>query len=166
MDKKSEQLATRKILRRLAKRLHVLGFSRCKSSFFIRPAPHLIEFVHVHKYTFDADFRVHLGLRVLGDPFEAVALNGPDSHAAVYRKEYDFHFDESADSIERCAEKIFLFCLEVGQTWFENWRSLDRLVEQDHSPLAPEAKKALALAVKGQINNEDVARSQSLLPAG
>jgi hypothetical protein len=149
MDKKSEQLARQKILWRFSKHLQRLGFSRSKSSFFIRPAQHLIEFIHVHKYSFDSDFRVHLGLRVLTDPFEAVALNGPDSHEAVCRKKYDFHFDESGESVEECAESLFRFCAEDGEEWFKSWRKLERLLQDQGSPLGAEAKKALASALSG-----------------
>jgi hypothetical protein len=165
MDKRREQLATKKILRRFSKRLQGLGFSQSKSSFFTRPAEHLIEFIHVHKYSFDSDFRVHFGLRVLTDPFEAVALNGPDSHDAVCRNRYDFHFDESDESIEECAESLVRFCAEDGEAWFKSWRDLEKLLQDQDSPLGPDAKKTLACALSGRVNDEHVARSLSLLPA-
>ena len=165
MDKKREQLAKTKILRRFSKYVESLGFRRSKSSFFIRPGQHLIEFIHVHKYSFDSDFRVHLGLRVLTDPFEAVALNGPDSHEAVCLKKYDFHFDESAESVEECAESLFRFCAEEGEAWFKSWRNLERLLQDQDSPLGTDAKKALACALAGRVNDEHIARSLWLLPA-
>ena len=163
MDKKRERLAKDKILRRLSKLLEGLGFTRSKTTFFIRRSQHLIEFIHLHKYSCDADFRVHLGLRVLTDPFEAVALNGPDSHGAVCRKEYDFHFDESAESIERCAESLFRFCAEDGEVWFKSWRDIERLLKHSSSPLDTEAKNALACALEGHFSEEAIARSCSLL---
>jgi len=165
MDKKRERLARDRILRRLNRLLESLGFTRSKSTFFIRRSQHVVEFIHLHKYSFDPDFRVHLGLRVLGDPFEAVALNGPDSHDAVCRKEYDFHFNESAESIERCADSLFRFCAEDGEVWFKSWRNLERLIKHSSSPLGIEAKNALASALQGRVNEEAIARSYSLLPA-
>ena len=165
MDKKRERLATKRILARFSRHLQGLGFRRSKSSFFIRPGQHLIEFIHVHKYSFDSDFRVHLGLRVLADPFDAIALNGPDSHEAVCRKHYDFHFDETDESIEECAEGLFRFCAEDGEAWFKSWRDLERLLNDQNSPLGTDAKKALVSAFDGRVNDEHVARSLSLLPA-
>jgi hypothetical protein len=165
MDKKREQLTKHKILRRFSKHLQRLDFGRSKSSFFIRPRQHLIEFIHVHKYSFASDFRVHLGLRVFTDPFDAVALNGPGSHDAVCRKKYDFHFDESANSVEACAESLFQFCAEDGEEWFKSWRSLERLLRDPSSPLGAEAKKALACALAGPLNEEHVAKTHLLLPA-
>ena len=165
MDKKREQLAKDKILRRLTKHLHRLDFSRSKSTFFIRPGQHLIEFIHIHKYSFDSDFRVHLGLRVWADPFEAVALNGPNSHEAVCRKKYDFHFDDSEELVALCAESLFRFCAEEGEEWFRSWHSLERLLQDRDSPLGSEAKKALRCSLAGEMSKENIARTRLLLPA-
>jgi len=102
---------------------------------------------------------------VLNDPFEAVALNGPDSHEAVCLRRYDFHFDDSEKSLERCAENLFRFCAKEGEAWFECWRSLEELVKSQHSPLGSEAKQALMRARAGRINQECIAKSHFLLPA-
>jgi hypothetical protein len=157
-------------MRKLAKRLAELGFRRSKSSFFIRQREHVIEFIHLHKYSFGPEFRVHLGLRVLNDPFEAVALNGIDSHAYVCRnspsgKRYDLSYQESEESLERCAKDLYQFCAEVGETWFLRWRNLGELIRDSHSPLGGEAKRALANALDGKVQQRYIEVTRQLLAA-
>ena len=78
----------------------------------------IIEFVHLHLYTFAPSFRVHVGIRVLNDPFEAAALNGPDSHGMGFRLE----FDAVDSAVDECASEIARYCKEVGELWFARWR--------------------------------------------
>ena len=78
-EKKQESRDAQKVLRLLARKLETLGFRRTKSTFFTRPTKLGLEFVHVHKFSFAASFRVHFGLRVRTDDFPAAHLNGPTS---------------------------------------------------------------------------------------
>ena len=83
MDKTLEKAHARKVLSGLAKAVRPLGFARTKPTFSHRTRGPIVEFIHLHKYSFDSSFRVHLGLRVTNDAFPAAHLNGLDSHPYV-----------------------------------------------------------------------------------
>jgi hypothetical protein len=55
-----------KVLRRFAKQLLPLGYRR-KSTFFAREAGHIIQFLHLHKFSFGPNFRMHVCIRVLNE---------------------------------------------------------------------------------------------------
>ncbi len=65
MEKSIERRGNGKVLRRVAKSLAALGFKRTKTTFFGRRGDFVIEFIHVHKFSFDHSYRIHLGIRVL-----------------------------------------------------------------------------------------------------
>ena len=67
LEKKQESRDAQKVIRLLAKKLKPLGFQRTKPTFFTRRAQYGLEFVHVHKFSFEASFRVHFGFRVCSD---------------------------------------------------------------------------------------------------
>jgi hypothetical protein len=101
MNKPLERKNQDKVLRQLGRLLPEIGFRRTKPTFFTRPRGLVVEFVHLHKYTFAAEFRIHLGLRVTNDGFDAAALNGPDSLPYVCKgspsgRQYNFRFHEAA----------------------------------------------------------------------
>ena len=168
MDSKVERANKEKVLRRTAKLLLSAGFIRTKPTFFTRVTSLVIEFVHIHKFSFDSSFRVQLGLRVISDPFEAVALNGLNSDA--YRgpdsstgKRYNFRFHESDDTLDRCATNIAQFIRDVGEPWFSSCRDLSKLTSSQTSPLHMEAKAALAQALVGEVNTQHAAKTRELL---
>src|ERR1700741_4015599 len=78
--------AAEAIRRDFSKRVAQHGFRRTKTTFWSRGRPGFIQFVHVHLFTFDSSFRAHLGIRLLNDPFDAAALNGPSSHESEMRE--------------------------------------------------------------------------------
>jgi len=168
MDQQVERSGRDKVLRGLATRLRSCKLERTKSTFFVRPATFAIEFVHLHKFSFTAGFRIHAGIRVLVDPFDAVALNGPDSDP--YRspnspngKRYHLSYARDGDSIGRCADNAAAWCLDVAEPWFERWRDLESLASHANSPLDPAAKHALKQALAGSIDPDLVARSRAML---
>jgi hypothetical protein len=163
MDKRLERTNAEKVRRRLARSLQPLGFSRTKTSFFTRPKSFWIEFVHLHKYSFAPGFRVHLGIRVLNDNFEAVALNGPDSHSLGW---FNLDYDTTPKSIDKCAEKITRFCQDVGESWFQEWNEPAKLYTAPNSPLEASAKVALRRAVNANSEWERVRYSYQLLGIG
>jgi hypothetical protein len=77
MDRRLESSNRDKVLRRVARQLRQAEFVRTKPTFFTWVGDHVIEFVHLHKFTKGPSFRVHLGIRVINDSFDACALNGP-----------------------------------------------------------------------------------------
>ena len=148
MDKKLEKSGHQKILRRLSKRLKQIGFERYKSTFFVRPKDKFTQFIHIHKFTFSADFRVHLGIRVLNDEKEYFHLNGIESSQYQFKnspsgKKYNFRYHKTDETIERCVENIFQFCVEVGEKWFERWSDYEKLINSEDSPLNDEEKSLL-----------------------
>jgi hypothetical protein len=117
---KDERACAGKVLTRLARALGPLGFARTKPTFFTRPRGLTIEFLHLHKYRSGPDFRVHLGVRVTNDPFDAPALNGPDSHAYTCPgppggRRYGFRYGETPEAIERCGAELADFVRLVAE---------------------------------------------------
>ena len=160
MDSSVKRSYAEKIRRGLHSQLAALRFHRTKTSFWTRPAEALIEFVHLHLYRHGPLFRVHLGIRVLNDPFEAVALNGPSSHPT---DPYNLEFDDSEESIARCAFEITRYCQEVGEPWFAQWRDPARLLRHPESPLHPRARDALQAAMRGEVQARYAQHSLHLL---
>ena len=167
MNPQRERSGRDKMLRRLANHLTDLGFTRTKSTFFVREAPLVIEFIHVHKFSFGPGFRIHTGLRVLADSFDAPALNGPDSD--VYRfpdspngKRYELSYSNDDASIERCAEHAAAWCSDVAEPWFARWRSHDDLLDNVDSPLSDAAKVALSQSIAGVSSLDAAIRSREL----
>jgi hypothetical protein len=123
MDKAFERKNKDKVLRRVAQLLADRGFRRTRSTFYTRLRGPVVEFVHLHKFTFAPDFRVHLGTRAADDPSDAWALNGPDSQPYVCKdspsgRRFDFRFHEAPETVERCAGEIADFVREVAEPWF------------------------------------------------
>jgi hypothetical protein len=161
MDKQLERSNKERVLRRLAKQLEPAGFRRTKPTFFTRTSLPVIEFIHLHKFTFDSSFRVHMGLRVVNDPFVAIALNGPDSDA--HRLRYDLRYHEDEESIDRCTQNIAAFMSVVARPWFESWRDRRLLACSSRSPLAAEARAALVRALAGVCEEQYVSKTRELL---
>ena len=168
MNPKDERSSRDKMLRRLANHLREVGFVRGKSTFFWREAPLVIEFIHVHKFSFGPGFRIHAGLRVIADSFQAAALNGPDSD--VYRcpdspngKRYRLSYSKDDESIDRCAEHAAEWCSDVAEPWFARWRNLDDLVADAESPLSSTAKAALSQSIDGIPSPDAVSISRAIV---
>lgn len=140
-EKKQEARDARKVLRLLAKRLRPLGFERTKPTFFVRPGNVLLEFVHVHKYTFGPRFRLHLGVRVRFDRFVGQALNGPAYDAAPGPSESGvqgrFNYRSDVEAIEACAESMAQTVETVGNEWFAAMSSPEELFAIYRSPATP-----------------------------
>ena len=162
MNTKLKRSRADRISRRVTKLLDPLGFKRTKTRFWIRPRPHILEFVHLHLFSFELAFRVHLGLRVLNDPFEAAALNGPDSDS---HRDFQLGFEDSEASLDRCAGQISEFVRDVGEPWFRSWNDQQKLLEDRTSPLNTEAKAGLAAAIAGSAIAGNIQRSRLLLGA-
>jgi hypothetical protein len=77
METITKRSAAERVRRSVTSKLQALAFIRGKTSFWARPQTHVIEFLHLHLFTFAPAFRVHTGIRVLNDAFVAAALNGP-----------------------------------------------------------------------------------------
>jgi hypothetical protein len=167
MEPKAKRRFAEAVRRQLSVSLAPFGFRRAKTTFWIRPREHAIEFVHLHLFSFAPAFRVHLGIRVLNDSFSAAALNGLSSHDGWYsvsgRREFSFEFDESAEGQSTCASELARFYVNVGEPWFERFGDFSLLVSAEGSPLDVAARDALVRALKGQSNSANVLTSRALL---
>jgi len=146
-EKKQESRDTQKVLRLLAKKLKPLGFERTKPTFFTRSGRYVLEFVHVHKFTFGPEFRVHFGVRVRSDELAAAHLNGPDSDSiacpeAPGRRRYDFSFTPNNASWDLCSEAMLQCVSAEGLRWFESFTNPTMLLSST-SPLSATAMAAL-----------------------
>ena len=167
MDKKIEASNRNKVLRRVAKHLRPHCFDRTKTTFFTEPHEHVIQFIHIHKFTFSPSFRVHVGIRVLNDLFPAAALNGPDSDAytrpnSPNGKKYNLRFHKTDESVESCAENIVEWWVEVGVPWFEQFSSTDALLNAPNSPLQDESQARLREALEGNVDSAAIERSLAI----
>lgn len=166
MEKKLERANKEKVLRHVAKRLSEFGFTRSKPTLFTRLSGPVIEFVHLHKFTFAAEFRAHLGLRVVNESRAAVGLNGPSSdeigNEETKRRTYSFSYEDSVESVNACSEKIFAFVTEFAEPWFGRWSERPILLTASDSPLHAEAKTALQSALIGRYDSSDTAVTTEL----
>ena len=159
MDTKTKRRNAERVRRVITKLALPLGFHRTKPTFWTRVGENTIEFFHLHLFTFAPKFRVHLGIRVLNDDFEAAALNGPHSGEGSY----GLRFETEDSSIEQCATEALRFCVEAGEPWFMKWRDYSALTANSLSPLRVKEKKALADALHGVTTGRNVSRSKKLL---
>ena len=141
LEKRQESRDAQKALRLLAKKLQPLGFERTKPTFFVRPGNVLLEFVHVHKYTFGPRFRLHLGVRVRFDQFVAQALNGPAFDAVPGTSEPGaqtrFNYRSDVETIAACAEAMATTVETAGNQWFEAMSNPEQLLSIYRSPTTP-----------------------------
>jgi len=172
MEKSVERSCHGKVLRRVAGLLAPLGFQRAKSTFFIRHREWVIEFIHLHKYSFAPGYRVHLGIRVLNDVFPAPALNELDSHPYTCEgspngSQYTLDFGPDQASVERCSMEIHRWCSEVGLPWFNQFYNPHALLTDTASPLDENVKARLRQAMSGESDPDPVRASKSLFgPVG
>jgi len=170
MEKALERSHKEKVLRRLGTLLRDLGYARTKPTFFTRPRGPIVEFVHLHKYTFAPEFRVHLGIRVTNDTFEAVALNGPDSQPYVCKgspggRRFNFCFHDAPETVERCADELAAYVSTIAERWFLGWHEDSALLDRAESPLSADAKAGLREAMEFGPRPERVEQTRRLMGA-
>ena len=78
--KRIERSNAGKVLRRFAKQLSRMGYHR-RSTYFARETGQIIQFLHLHKFTFGPKFRMHVCIRVLNETLDFVALTGITNEA-------------------------------------------------------------------------------------
>jgi hypothetical protein len=158
-QKNTERSNTQKVLRLFAKKIKELGFDRTKPTFFVRESDFVIEFLHLHKFSFGPCFRMHICIRVLNDTRSFVALSGPSE------KELDstvsFDFDDSKESIEGCATNMAEFVVTHVEPWFQQWAKGEALLN-DNSPLHDDDKVSLREALNGKAEEKNIELSKQL----
>lgn len=170
MEPKAKRKLAEAVRKHFSRGLEPLAFARTKPTFWTRseasegPRVQFVQFVHLHLFTFDPSFRVHLGVRILNDTFGALALNGLSSHDgwALAARKYVFGFSMSDGSTTKCADELVAFVAEVGVPWFESLAVPDALLASD-SPLSDAEKASLRLALDGHADAAAIAASRKLL---
>ena len=159
--------------RDFTERITSLGFARTKKMFWTREHQHTVDFIHFHRSgssygaprNFSVDIRVHFGIRVLNDSFEAAALNGPFSDPTLTRAgNYHLRFNaKSGSTYDRCVDDLARFVFEHGEPWFERFRDPSSLIDETGSPLRPDSIAMLTAALQGSTNAENTAKSRKIL---
>ncbi|PTU30565.1 DUF4304 domain-containing protein [Stenotrophobium rhamnosiphilum] len=149
---------TAKILRLFAKAMAAEGFTR-KSTWFCRERGHVVQFLHVHKFSFGPDFRIHVCIRVLNDPRSFIALLGISSDEDKQRP--NFQFESNQESLKDCAQRMAEYIHSVGLPWLESC-TLKALLAP--TSVLPEAERqALRAALDGKAQPENITASRKLL---
>jgi len=164
--RKQQSKDAQKVLRLLAHRLKGVGFERTKPSFFVRPRPWVIEFIHLHKYTFGPCFRTHLGIRVRADDWSAAALNGPTAdgaHVSDGKWTHRFEYTSESASFCTCAEALADYVIGSALSWFEAVRDPSFLLAAEDSPLYDSEKDALRKALGEGAESATSAATRRLL---
>lgn len=147
-----------RVRRLITPALRTLGFVRTKTSWWVREKEHTAEFVHLHKYSGNAYFRIHIGLRILSSATDSVALNGPES-SPDWKLPPVFGFGEDY-MIDRCAQSIVSFVREIGEPWWDD-RTPQIVLRRGPTTEFREAEiDALLDALAGSTNAEAIANSR------
>ena len=160
MDKKLEKSNAGKTLTRFTNHIKALGFKRVKPTFWIREKEVLVEFIHIHKYTFGPYFRIHTCIRPYNNSFSSVALSGPTEKEL--NSEVSFEYNTTIESVEQCATKMASFVQRYSEAWFSKWSEPSSLLGPT-SPLYADQIKELKQAIEGNVNPEWVKLTKELL---
>jgi hypothetical protein len=152
--KRIERSNAGKVLRRFAKQVLPMGYHR-RSTFFAREAGHLIQFLHIHKFSSGPHFRMHVCIRVLNDPRHHPVLSGITNGALK------LSFEDNDASLAECAKYLTSVVSEFAEPWFLRWTEQALLLPD--SPITKDAKDALIQALEGNIDPANVHESRMLL---
>jgi hypothetical protein len=162
-----------KACREFTERIATFEFARTKKMFWTRQHPHTVDFIHFHRSgssygaprNFSVDIRVHFGIRVLNDTFEAAALNGPFSDPTLTRAgNYHLRFNaKSGSTYDRCIDDLVRFVVEQGEPWFDRFRDTMVLTDARTTPLRPDSIEALTAALRGDSEPANIAKSRKIL---
>lgn len=160
MEPREKRNLAEKVRRLLTKQLASYGYTRGKPTFWSRPNKHVVEFIHLHLYSFAPAFRVHCGVRVLYSDFKAVALNG--LHSDEQHLRLAMEFSASPESLNDCVANITQYCTTTCDAWFNEFKTVESLLS-DGSPLSSDDREALKGALAGHPNPSPIQHSRELL---
>lgn len=168
MDKLKNQ-QKEKIFKTISGSLSELGFQRTKSTFWVKELSNTIQFIHIHTFSFNYSFRIHLGIRVKNDSFKAVSLNGPCSFdgwwksQGLFSKKRELVFNEKVDSINICSNNVLEFVKTIGLIWFSKFTDDHELLTNQDSPLKHDEKVALNEMIDGNEIKKNIDLSNKIL---
>jgi len=154
--KRLERANAAKVLRVFAKLVAKMGFKR-RSTFFYRESGEVIQFLHLHKYTFGPNFRMHICIRVLNDPTATCALSGTEERQLA---QVNFEYGTDVASIQACAEVMARFVADFAEPWFASWSNEALL--SDTSFLRPISRESLAAHIAGRPDKDNIRASRAL----
>lgn len=160
MEPREKRNLAAKVHRLLTKQLAPHGYARGKSTFWSRQNEHVVEFIHIHLFSFAPAFRVHCGVRVLNSAFEAIALNGV--HSDEQRPRVAMEFSTTPESLNECVANIAQYCTTACEAWFNEFKTIESLLSEV-SPLSNDDRAALKGALAGHSNPSYVQHSRELL---
>lgn len=156
--KKRERLNAAKVLCHFAKRVAKLGFHRL-STFFSRESGEVIQFLHLHKYTFGPFFRMHICIRVLNEAKVPCNLSGT-SDQALAEQPPKFEYGTDVATVQGCADMMADFVESHAEPWFKTWSNEALLSEA--SFLRPAVRASLAAHIAGQADEANILASRAL----
>jgi hypothetical protein len=162
MDAKRKRAQADKVRRVVATHLKDQGFMRTKTSFWTRPRGPVIEFIHLHLFSYAPAFRIHAGIRVLESAFDAVHLNGPSSSPDNLLPP----FDDTVEQVGNCAAAIAGWCETFALPWLAQWQDLRALATSEDSPLTVADRSALAGSLEHTARSPHARQSKRLLGVG
>ncbi|MEI8665498.1 hypothetical protein P4S81_12480 [Pseudoalteromonas sp. B28] len=158
--KKIEQANAQKVLRRFTKHIKSLGYIRTKPTFWVREQTNIVQFIHIHKYTFGPCFRIHTCLRPHNSSLEFIALTGPTEKELS--SNVSFEYTNKTDSIDQCAIKMSSFVQRQSEEWYEKWSRPSSLIGA-LSPLNEKDQSGFKQSLEGNSNSKWVRRTKDLL---
>lgn len=151
IDSETKRRQAERVRKEFTKGLSKLGFARSGTTFWIREREHIVQGIHIHLFTFDTTFRVHLFIHVKGVKDEQ-GLNGISSYDGWYSasrgwlrkpRKYVFRFNRMDASVAKCASELLAYCQDIAEPWFSDNCDLARLLKDKDSPLSEDGKRAL-----------------------
>lgn len=168
MDKIKNQQKER-IFKTVSSNLTDFGFHRTKSTFWVKELSNTIQFIHIHTFSSNYSFRIHLAVRVKNDSFDAASLNGPCSYDGwwktekLFRNKRELVFNEQESSVTFCAKNIIDYVKTIGLPWFLKYADENELLNNQDSPLCKEEKAVLVEMINGISNKKNFELSNEIL---
>lgn len=138
MTNKEKNSFKNKISTLVGKGLKEYGFVKTKSNWYVKEYKELALFAHLHCYSFCNSYRVHTGYRIFNDPFDAIALNGPEFEGQKIdnlinpetKQLYHLSFAIVKPTYVDCANQIITLFKNECLPWFceleeSNWDTID-----------------------------------------
>jgi len=162
-----------RLCKEFTEQVGVDGFARTRKTFWTRSRGFKVDFLHFHRggisygapNTATVDVRIHMGIRALNDNTEFAALNGPSTDAyRSQRPRYHLSFNaRSFSQYDRCLADSVRFVREQALPWFTAFSTPDALLSRSDSPLTPDERDRLSMALSTGGDPLVISASRKLL---
>lgn len=168
MNSQKEKLK-REVFKKVTTGVASLGFSKGSRQFWFIEKEHFFYFFHLHSYSFNYSFRIHLGIRIKNDCFEAISLNGPSSNQVIskyfklFNNKRTFEYSSNEIDLSKCSKNIIEYISRTGLPWFNHW-TIDRLVSEEGKKIqSNESIEMLKRAIEGEKIGKNLDQTYRLL---